>query len=300
MEEKPGESKSPEKEEDDQSLWARFWFEICLCTAAILVVFFGLGGAILGAHLGASEERAQIGDFVGGFTTPVLTSLTFIGVLVGIALQRRELIATRKELEFTRIETEKSAIALKAQAAAIETQNFERTLFESLSFLNSIIEDLSEVRSTQTFGGRKAFRLLHRDLFSDARHIEFKETDDLNSHLEDQKLSNALQACRTPLAPYFRTLYNIYRYLDESSFSDRKFYSRIIRAQLDDYFLVILYYNSLTERGKNFQTYISKFDILDNLREDLLPHKSHLLLLGEMRGASKLLPPSIEEAQTLE
>ena len=145
---------------------SEYWFEIALGLAGAFVLVLGLGGVLLGAHLGPAEGRALIGDFVGGMTTPILTALTFIGVLFGIALQRRELIETRNELELTRQETANSANALKDQAAAIRVQNFERTLFESLSFLNSISEGLriSQGARARTLEGRECFANLYSRL----------------------------------------------------------------------------------------------------------------------------------------
>jgi len=84
------------------------------------------------------------------------------------------------------------------------------------------------------------------------------------------------------LGTYFRTLYNIYRYLDESNYADRVYYNRIIRSQIPDHALVILFYNSLTDRGLKFQKYIVRYRILDNMLPGYLFNPHHAEVLENM------------------
>lgn len=243
-----------------------YWFEIALTVAGLAVVALGFGGLLFGAHLGGSEFRAQIGDFVGGTTTPILTALTFIGVLVGIALQRRELIATREELKETRKETARSASALSKQASAIARQNFENSLFQSLSFLNSITENL---KVTDPYHGKErkgedVFTALVNGMERSAFNKSLGTQDDLES---STGFKNYLARYSSNYAKYLRTLYNIYRLLDESNFSSNKFYSRIVRSQISDDALIFLFYNSLDFRGLKFQKYIVRYEVLDNVPE---------------------------------
>lgn len=268
--------------------WVRkYWFEIVLVCAGSLVACLGIGGLVLGIHLGGSESRAYIGDFVGGTTTPVLTALTFIGVLSGIALQRRELIATRHELELTRHETTKSAAALTSQAEAIAVQNFERTLFESLSFLNSIATDLTygSNNTTSRREGREAFAPLYSGIANNLKTLDLP-SEDLENARENPRLNQVVRSVTPKLGPYFRTLYNILRYIEDSEFSDRNFYPRIVRAQLDDFFLAILFYNSLSEVGHKFQKYIVRFNLLDNLPEHLVVNDTHHRFLALLQKRS--------------
>ncbi|GEP10257.1 hypothetical protein MGN01_21020 [Methylobacterium gnaphalii] len=46
----------------------------------------------------AYTRLGQVGDFFGGVLNPLLTFLTFIGVLATIFLQREELKETREEV----------------------------------------------------------------------------------------------------------------------------------------------------------------------------------------------------------
>ncbi|WP_180802935.1 putative phage abortive infection protein, partial [Vibrio parahaemolyticus] len=66
------------------------------------------------------------------------------------------------------------------------------------------------------------------------------------------------------LGHYFRFLYNIIKFLDESE-HDAELYIKLLRAQLSDQELLILFYNSLTTQGQSFKKYIYKYHLLDNM-----------------------------------
>jgi hypothetical protein len=69
-------------------------------------------------------------------------------------------------------------------------------------------------------------------------------------------------------------LYRIYRYVDTSDLiteDERYDYACIIRSQLSDYELVMLFYNCLTTNGREkFKPLIEKYTIFNNLRTELL------------------------------
>lgn len=69
-----------------------------LALCAIAVVGVVLVGVVINwafANLEAAAKKGPAGDFVGGFLNPVLTFLTFLGLLVSIMFQRRELRLSR-------------------------------------------------------------------------------------------------------------------------------------------------------------------------------------------------------------
>ncbi|MDX9744186.1 MAG: putative phage abortive infection protein, partial [Arcobacteraceae bacterium] len=75
-----------------------------------------------------------------------------------------------------------------------------------------------------------------------------------------------------------RYLYNIVRFVSESGYKDGP-YMRLIRAQLSDQELLLLFYNSISEHGNNFRTYIEDFALLDNMPQIRLLNKEHAVLL---------------------
>lgn len=74
---------------------------------------------------------------------------------------------------------------------------------------------------------------------------------------------------------YFRLLYRILKYVDESkliSDYDEKYeYTAMLRAMLSRYELVWLYYNGLSPYGEEkLKPLIEKYAMLKNLRDELL------------------------------
>ena len=73
---------------------------------------------------------------------------------------------------------------------------------------------------------------------------------------------------------YFRHLYHIYKFVDTSDLiedSERYDYACIIRSQLSDYELVMMFYNCLTTNGRDkFKPLIEKYAVFNNLRLELL------------------------------
>lgn len=77
---------------------------------------------------------------------------------------------------------------------------------------------------------------------------------------------------------YFRNLYRIFKYIDETALiedSERYNYSCIVRAQLSDFELLMLFYNALTikDDGK-FKQLIEKYAIFNNIRTEMLAREN--------------------------
>lgn len=249
-----------------------------LVSVAVLGAFYAVGLS----HFGP-EEWDEFGSFVGGAAGVVLTALTFLALLYTIhiqstelALSREELRLTREELAANREELARSAEALDQQVGAIQIQNFERTLFDSLRFLTDVVSQFvhRSPMEDQPRRGAQAFFAMHQEMAYSTQlgALGTADGDQIGAH---EGLNTFLDRVRPLLATYFRTLYNIYRYLDESPYTERVYYNRIIRAQIPDHALAILFYNSLTERGRKFQRYIVRYRILDNLPPEFLLNPMH-------------------------
>lgn len=83
---------------------------------------------------------------------------------------------------------------------------------------------------------------------------------------------------------YFRHLYRIMTFIDESTFLDkdskyideRYRYASILRATLSPYELVFLFYNGLSYNGNiKFKDLIEKYSLLNNLRPELTANSNN-------------------------
>lgn len=262
-----------------------------LIVAAVLSVLVLAGFYAAGLTHFTSTQWAPFGDFIAGAAGVVLTSLSFLALLYTIHIQsnelglsRQELTLTRQEMALNRGEVAKSADALSEQAKAVALQNFERTLFESLGFLSGMVEQFeykSPAEDHARRGVQSFFSMYHR-LGHHTVNLGGLPVEDGDELGASQQLNQTLDQLSLMLAPYFRTLYNIYRFLDESPYADVVYYNRIIRAQIPDHGMAVLFYNSLTARGRKFQRYMVKFSILDNMPRDLLFNPHHAAILDSL------------------
>ena len=72
---------------------------------------------------------------------------------------------------------------------------------------------------------------------------------------------------------YFRHLYHIFKYISETGFTDKEKYryASIVRSNLSQYELVLLYYNCLSPNGlEKFKPLVEDYALLNNLRANLL------------------------------
>lgn len=273
-----------------------------LILAAALSVLILAGFYVAGIMHFTSAQWAPFGDFVAGAAGVILTSLSFLALLYTIHIQstelglsRQELALTRQEMALNRDEVAKSADALSEQVKAVALQNFERTLFESLGFLSGMVEQFefkSPVEDNPRRGVQSFYSIYHR-LGHHNVNLGGFPTNDGDQLGMSHSLNQTLDQLSLMLAPYFRTLYNIYRFLDESPYADVVYYNRIIRAQIPDHAMAVLFYNSLTERGRKFQRYIVKFSILDNMPRNLLFNPQHAVILESLPTA---LAEAMEDA----
>ena len=233
---------------------------IALLTLGLAIVI-GVGVSmylLAPPDLAASYPRmqwlSQHGDFYGGFAGPLLTFLTFVGLLFTINLQLEESAESKKRNE--------------TQERSIHKQNFEMTFFQMLDIHTSIIADLHwKDAAGRVLNGRSCFEGYRDELFRlnsnnpqalpERQHLVYIYTIFWNTY-------------RQALGHYFRYLYNLIRFVDSTDDIDKQRYIRIVRAQISDYELVIIFYNCLTARGEKLKGYVEKYTLLDNLAPELL------------------------------
>lgn len=204
------------------------------------------------------QEMGQRGDLYGGFMNPILSFLAFMGVLYSIYLQRLDLRETQQESQ---------------------RQQFEATFFQLLAQQNRLVEaiDLRNSDHGETSRGRDCFHTFVNDIEDRYQRIRGSMQNDVK-----REMATAYRGFwnkrRQDLGHYFRFLYNFVRYVDESDLPqlptdkiDPKIkYMRILRSQLSDYELVLIFYNAHGGHGEKLNNYVGKYHILDNLQSELV------------------------------
>jgi hypothetical protein len=249
-----------------------------------LFVIAGIALCVVGimAYIGVQnssdfKDMGPWGDFFGGTLNPILTTFTFFAVLTTVYLQVKELALTRRELE-------RSADALEKQIAASDRQIFENAFFQMLNLHNNIVNsiDLTD-QNGQSVRGRDCFRRFYSDLrryYSNEVSRDKKRAQDTNSEPESDEIlldtayKRFWEGAQVDLGHYFRYLFNVIRFIDNNKVSD-DFHIKLLRSQLSDQELGLLFYNALSAQGAAFRPYIERFALFDNMPMKWLFNKRH-------------------------
>lgn len=212
-------------------------------------------------------KSGVFGDSFGALTA-LFSGLAFAGLLTTIWQQKEDIALTRKE---------------------IRDQHFENILFRMLEMHNNIVNDI-DLRAAITHGSHKRGDVLStgRDCFQNFHeHLagiyskKSKEECSLEDIL-DNTYEEFWKIRKKDLGHYFRNLYNIFKFIKNSNIENKKTYSNLVRAQLSDYELVILFYNCTSKYGKErFKPLVEEFHILNNLSLEFLLHEDHKNLYDE-------------------
>lgn len=217
---------------------------------------------------GDIENRGTFGDMFGA-ANALFSGLAFAGVIIAIMLQRKELSLQREELELTRVVLEDQRSELQYQNQTLANQRFENTFFELLSRQGEVVNAITLTRyGQQPLTGRACFQSLYS---------EFTETSwsDDASKGEVDKIAEAYERFdrenSEDLGHYFRSLYHLIKLVDQSNVENKRLYTNLVRAQLSRFELLFLFYNCLTDKGREkFKPLIEKYRLFKTLPVDLL------------------------------
>lgn len=280
-----------------------FVFIMIVVAAFFYIKFFNLNiSTVSGKDF---TEMGTFGDSWGMFTS-IFSALGFGGILITLYLQYTSLKETQNDAEI-----QKKSLAL---------QQFEDVFFRMLTIHNEIIKDL-DLRKSESKSpistGRDTFQLFYNSLkkkyeevkyniednyANDAycdfiAHYSLKCKENLCYHDERAAVGFSFEIFwsdyRSDLGHYFRFLFNIYKFIDkEKSIPDdvKYTYARILRAQLSDYELIILFYNCLSYYGvRRFKPLAEKYKLFNNLPFALVLNEKHLSYYEDSAFGDKLI-----------
>lgn len=212
---------------------------------SLLILDFGLSGAF--------------GDSFGGLSA-FMATLAAIGAWQAVILQRKEITDRGKETSI-------------AQQLA-KKQAFESTFFSMVSYFGSLVESTEITPIHYNFRSMsKGGSIVERGIPQKGKlayeHLALKLERKIVENEEDSILelwSQFYNNSKGDLGHYFRVLYNIFLFIDESSISSKWDYSRFLRAQLSNSELIILAFNCAYGHGDpKFLRLTIKYSLLDNL-----------------------------------
>ncbi len=218
------------------------------------------------------EKRGLFGDSTG-FINTLFSSLAFAGVILTLYWQIKENGKNKEEDHRKQFE----------DVFFHMTDNFETIIaglkvevadpFDVIRRLQQwTTVDNDSTNRTQYKEGREVFKYLYNEIII------------YQSSMTDAIKNNGIKGYETfvqgYLDHYFRYLYRILRYIDDSKLIDdeQKYrYACILRAHLSSYELLILHYNGLSSVGfAKLKPLLEKYSMLNNIRFDLLVNGSKL------------------------
>jgi Putative phage abortive infection protein len=224
-------------------------------------------------------QLGPFGDFVAGTIVPILTFASFLMVVATLGMQREQLEMQSTELRNSIEEMKTTRKEFEEQNKTMAVQRFENTFFQMVNLHNQIVSSM-QINGQYPKTGKNVFpfifeflkhsynRKRERDLFTGTELIDWirESYEEFFNSYENQ------------LGHYFRNLYRIVKFIDEVKlldYEEKKTYIGIIKAQLSSSELSLLLYNGLSDHGTNFFPLIKKYNLLDNLNQNLLINPMH-------------------------
>ena len=262
---------------------SRLWIWIVLAIIGVIAAW-GLSWWLINKNIDCSTERGTFGDMFGAVNA-LFSGLAFAGLIVTLLYQKEELKLQREELKETRNELNAQKLEFQEQNKTMKRQRFENTFFNMLSLQQEITNNLFfqyekeiDCNTTQSYicRGREVFEEIYTHATVEYKGYIFPKNSGIKSILRGGGYNAYTEISETNrFDHYFRHLYRIFKYVDTTDLindNERYEYACIVRSQLSDYELIMLFFNGLSDNGKEkFKPLIEKYAILKNMRPDLLP-----------------------------
>lgn len=225
-------------------------------------------------------DRGTFGDMFGSVNA-LFSGFAFAGVLYAIFLQRRELKLQRLELEQTRAELRGQREQQIVQNETIRAQAFENTFFQLLRLQNEITSAIGVDKEGKVLEGRDCFQQFYENL-----RYRWNDLSEDREGLEQISQIDLVYNVFYPeyeaeIGHYFRSLYNLVKFVDQSSIEDKRLYTNLIRAQLSSWELGLLFYNCLSEYGRDhFKPLVRRYALLKSLPSFAILEPEHAGFYG--------------------
>ena len=237
------------KDKTSRNLFKLFQFALYAIAIVFIINLFSIGKSGFG----------EWGDFFGGVLNPILTFLTFMGLLITIILQQTELKQSREEF--------------RGQKEALQNQEFDNKFFQMLNLLNNITENFNIESDGKKYRGKETFKFL-KNKFQEYIQNENYQSKNENKFLDFQSAFNDFNnTYDTTFKYYFINLYQILKYINTyiKDNEEAKEYTNMLRAQLTKNQLVLLAYNAIGVQDfttNDYQLLVEKYSFFEHLRYD--------------------------------
>lgn len=203
------------------------------------------------------RDRGTFGEMFGAVNA-LFTGLAFAGLIITLYIEHRE---------------------YKEQNTTSKILRFENTLFNLLSIQLNITNNLYYSDGYNHHNeGENPFDFVYNKAIMFKENPQNMNIRGINGYIKsNDKISAYINAPGIEIFDhYFRHLYRIFKYIDESPLikdQDRYNYTCIVRAQLSESELLMLFYNALNVKDDGeykFKNLIEKYALFNNIRKEKL------------------------------
>lgn len=228
------------------------------------------------------EAWNNFGTFVGGVVGPVLSTFAFFGLLVTVYLTQKQVVMAREALAGSRDQT--------VNAAFFEMVTLHNQIVAGIAFKQQTGGGIAGFEPTYTdHVGRKGVHYMFETMFvpsykgEAARNAQRQPVPLSVCDFDRVGINKLHDAFEPELGHYFRNLYRILKYVNESSLDDKgqRTLTGILRAQLSNSELAWIFYAGKSEVGEaKLKPLLEKFAMFQNMspamcinRESALDYK---------------------------
>lgn len=251
-------------------------FSVCIVSIAFFLLLISIGIFIICGDwewsLTLNEEKiGQFGDFIGGAIGTILAFAASLLYLIALKEQRKDVKTNQKALckqveEFQNQvkELEMSRGVYEKQLAMMRIQQFESYFYSYFNIYLDVKHQLMTGDSKMTL--RKILEQLSKKI--DNQQISSKDFYEAYKFALS-KYCDILLMHRSELSHYFRSFYRLMTIVVSSqamsSEKEKMKYIKIIRSQLLEEELLILYYNSHSPYAGESKKLLYQYNILKHL-----------------------------------
>jgi len=211
-----------------------------------------------------SIDKAGVFGDSFGILTSIFSGLAFAGVIWTVLSQLEELSITRDQLK---------------------NQGIENAFFQMLALHNQILNDIDLSKETVNgiirTNGRDAINIFVERLIKNYKTVNSTSMSKKESEKANDAYGMFWLKHKSELAHYYRFLYNLIRYVDNSQSDKKETYIALVRAQISNQELSLLFYNCLSQQGSAFMKYAEDYSLFDNLIETDLMRPEHMELMSD-------------------
>ncbi len=241
------------------------WFIIL--TVLVIAFLWGLNLFILYDNV----DKGILGDMFGPVNA-LFSGMALAGIIWAIILQKKELELQRQELRDTKEVLEGQKDELEAQNLSLKHQRIENTFFQLLKLQNDIIASFHAPGHGRELTGRECF---------ETYYLTIQRNKNMSDYLLDEEqfhqyLDDFFNKTLFLYGHYFQRLNEILKFVDKMELSDKSIYISLIKAQLSQYELLLLFYYGITILADaSLKVLIEKYSLFDKLLMGKLLQEKH-------------------------